>query len=107
MIHFYRWLTSYLFQKNMLCPKNFKNKTEFVQKFQPDLNCLVVCAWGDQGAAGRDLEGKIIDISAYKPTSGVIDTIGAGDTFNATVVACLSQGKNLAQSLDIGCKVAE
>ena len=37
---------------------------------------------------------------------GVIDTIGAGDTFNATVVACLSQDKNLAQALDIGCKVA-
>lgn len=37
---------------------------------------------------------------------GVIDTIGAGDTFNATVVACLSQGKTLTQSLDTGCKVA-
>ena len=45
-------------------------KTEFVQKSQPDLKCLVICAWGDQGAAGRDLEGKIIEISAYKPTSG-------------------------------------
>ena len=56
--------------KEYALSKNFQNKTEFVQKFQPDLKCLVICAWGDQGAAGRDLEGKIIDISAYKPTSG-------------------------------------
>ena len=45
-------------------------------------------------------------LGLYYFNLGVIDTIGAGDTFNATVVACLSQGKNLAQSLDIGCKVA-
>ena len=56
--------------KEYALSQNFKNKTEFVQKFQPDLKCLVICAWGDQGAAGRDLEGKIVEISAYKPTSG-------------------------------------
>ena len=31
---------------------------------------MVICAWGDLGAAGRDLEGKMIDIPAYKPASG-------------------------------------
>ena len=117
--------------KEYALSKGFENKSELVKGFHPDLKCLVICAWGDQGASGRDLNGQIIEIPASKPPSGknrtnrtvisnhkhifthsyslvlgVIDTIGAGDTFNATVVACLSQGKNLTESLDTGCKVA-
>ena len=35
-----------------------------------------------------------------------MDTIGAGDTFNATVIASLSLGHSLKEALTIGCKVA-
>ena len=71
-----------------------------------ELSCIVICAWGDKGAAARDVNGDIIKVGAFHPPNGVIDTIGAGDTFNATVVACLSQEKSLKTALKTACNVA-
>ena len=38
-------------------------------------------------------------------TGGVVDTLGAGDTFNAAVIGCLAAGLGLAESVDTGCRV--
>ena len=38
--------------------------------------------------------------------SGVVDTIGAGDTFVAAAVTSLSKGLDLRTALDYGCRVA-
>lgn len=44
---------------------------------------------------------------AVQPSSGsVVDTIGAGDTFIAVVVACLAYGQTLSDSVKAGCRVA-
>ena len=89
----------------------FKSKLDLVQglerqkKLKSDLR--IICAWGEEGAAGKDSDGSIIDVSAFQPPNGVvIDTIGAGDTFNAAVVSCLSQHKSLKEALTVGCQVA-
>ena len=88
----------------------FKSKLALVEglgtlkKLKTELK--IICAWGEEGAAGRDSDGTIIDVPAHKPPNGVIDTIGAGDTFNASVVSCLSQKKSLKEALTVGCKVA-
>ena len=88
----------------------FKSKLALVEglgimkKLKTDLQ--IICAWGEEGAAGKDSDGTIIDVPAHKPPNGVIDTIGAGDTFNASVVSCLSQKKSLKEALTVGCKVA-
>lgn len=89
----------------------FKSKLDLVQgleskkKLKSDLR--IICAWGEEGAAGKDSDGSIIDVPAFQPPNGdVIDTIGAGDTFNATVVSCLSQHKSLKEALTVGCQVA-
>ena len=88
----------------------FNSKLDLVQNLGKvknlKSNLQIICAWGESGAAGKDFDGKIYDIPVYNPPNGVKDTIGAGDTFNATVVACLSQKKSLKQSLTIGCRVA-
>ncbi|XP_026969403.1 ketohexokinase isoform X5 [Sagmatias obliquidens] len=36
----------------------------------------------------------------------VVDTLGAGDTFNASVIFSLSQGKSMQEALSFGCQVA-
>ena len=67
----------------------------------------VVCPWGDKGAAGIDSEGTIFRVPAYPPPGGVIDTIGAGDTFVAATIASLSLGcLSFQQAVESGCKVA-
>ena len=86
--------------------QGFSNMTDLVTNFHPELKIVIICPWGDQGAAARDSDGKIIHVTAFVPPHGVVDTIGAGDTFNATVVACLSQDQDLKTALVTGCKVA-
>lgn len=36
-----------------------------------------------------------------------MDTLGAGDTFNAGLIYSLSSGKKLDEALSIACKIAE
>jgi len=36
----------------------------------------------------------------------VVDTVGAGDTFIAAVIACLADEKPLSVALEAGCRVA-
>jgi sugar/nucleoside kinase (ribokinase family) len=40
------------------------------------------------------------------PVERVVDTTGAGDTFNAAVVAALAAGSSVARALADGCAVA-
>ena len=57
--------------KEYALSKGFQNKSELVKGYHTNLKCLVICAWGDQGASGRDLNGQIVEIPAYKPPSGI------------------------------------
>ncbi len=43
--------------------------------------------------------------AAYSPPL-IVDTLGAGDTFNAGIIHSLSIGKNLQESLNFACKIA-
>ena len=43
------------------------------------------CTWGVEGAVSLDREGRFTSQEAYIPPS-VVDTLGAGDTFNAGVI---------------------
>uniref|UniRef100_A0A1B6M8E5 Carbohydrate kinase PfkB domain-containing protein n=1 Tax=Graphocephala atropunctata TaxID=36148 RepID=A0A1B6M8E5_9HEMI len=65
----------------------------------------VVVAWGEAGAVGRTAGGEVVK-SAALPPPAVVDTLGAGDTFLAATVVCLSQGCDLQQSITAGCRVA-
>ena len=65
----------------------------------------VVVAWGEQGAACHSPDHGLVTCDAHPPPGGVLDTLGAGDTFNAATIGCLASGLSLAQSVEIGCKV--
>ncbi|XP_033110695.1 ketohexokinase-like [Anneissia japonica] len=66
---------------------------------------ILICAWGDKGACGRDADGAIFHAPAFPPER-VVDTLGAGDTFNAGVIWALNRGKQLSDALNIGCEIA-
>lgn len=40
------------------------------------------------------------------PPDSLVDTVGAGDTFNAATILALSEGKTLHEAIVFGCKVA-
>ncbi|AYG64662.1 MULTISPECIES: PfkB family carbohydrate kinase [unclassified Rhizobium] len=65
---------------------------------------IFVVKRGPEGAIAIDANGSVI--SAGAPRVTVVDTIGAGDVFNAGFLAALARGEPLAACLSAGTAVA-
>lgn len=76
---------------------------------------IVVCSLGDQGAIAR--RGDICWSSPAFPPAAVVDTVGAGDTFNAALIQSLfaarREGVDIAEDAQVvetalreACRVA-
>nr|XP_055183057.1 ketohexokinase isoform X3 [Nyctereutes procyonoides] len=65
----------------------------------------LICAWAEEGADALGPDGRLLHSDAFSPPR-VVDTLGAGDTFNASVIFSLSQGKTMQEALRFGCQVA-
>jgi len=76
----------------------------FMKLIRPDAG--VVVAWGDKGAAAFHPDTGPVSSPAEPPQGGVVDTLGAGDTFNAAVLGCLAAGLPLDVAVGAGCRVA-
>lgn len=97
-------------EAGMLFSEDYSDKTpEEMMKILPekaklaDIPCMVVTMGGD-GAVYSSLEGE----SGFCPAQkvDVIDTTGAGDSFFAGIAIGLTYGKTLAQSCEIGTRLA-
>lgn len=65
----------------------------------------LVCAWGEQGAWARAPQGAEYHASAVAPAQ-LVDTLGAGDTFNAGIIAARLAGADLDEALGRACALA-
>lgn len=65
---------------------------------------IVVVKRGPDGAIAIGPDGVLVSVAA--PVVKVVDTIGAGDVFNAAFLAALADGKSLAACLRAGTEVA-
>lgn len=68
-------------------------------------SATLFCTWGEQGATALLSNGKLIHASAL-PVHDVVDTVGAGDTFIAGIIFCLSRKLNTLTALKFACEVA-
>lgn len=66
---------------------------------------LATCTWGEQGAWAVDHDGRILHAAAT-PLDSVVDTLGAGDVFNAAMVYALSGGRSVEQALQAAVDLA-
>ncbi|MCF6210558.1 MAG: PfkB family carbohydrate kinase [Gammaproteobacteria bacterium] len=64
-----------------------------------------VCSWGEHGAYGLAPDSELFHSPAFTPPK-VIDTLGAGDTFNAGLIHARLAGQGLTDSLRSACRLA-
>ncbi|MEN8215210.1 MAG: ketohexokinase [Pseudomonadota bacterium] len=65
----------------------------------------LICAWGEHGAYALETDGSLWHSPAYPPPQ-VVDTLGAGDTFNAGIIDSLCRQQDLATALSHACRLA-
>lgn len=66
---------------------------------------MATCTWGAGGAWAIDRDGRTLHAPA-PPLSTVIDTIGAGDVFNAALIHALNAGKTPEAALSLAVGLA-
>ena len=66
---------------------------------------MLVLPWGEQGAWALTRSGELLHNPAFPPTS-VLDTLAAGDTFNAGLIHAMLSGRSLADALSDACALA-
>jgi len=66
---------------------------------------LATCTWAAKGAWAIDHDGRLLHAAA-PPLESVVDTLGAGDVFNAAMVHALSSGLTVEQALQAAVVLA-
>lgn len=96
----------------LLCSKAFARHNGFDEPYaflerqhQQAPGADVVLAWGDAGAYGVDAAGRTFENPAYAPLH-VVDTLGAGDVFNAAVIDAYVRRLGMSVALEAGCRRA-
>lgn len=66
---------------------------------------VLTCTWGEQGGWALDAGGALRHCPAFAPDR-VVDTVGAGDVFNAGMIAGLLSGSATADALAAATQLA-
>lgn len=66
----------------------------------------LICPWGVEGVVAIDNETDTFFSAPAQPPAKVMDSLGAGDVFIASVIHSLCGGKSLQDSIEFGCRIA-
>lgn len=87
--------------------KGYQQADYFLQAMhQLAPNARIFCGWGEVGAYAID-SSKQVHFVAASDNITAIDTLGAGDTFNAGVIDALIRGHSTVEALTLATRLAE
>lgn len=85
-----------MFSRQYALAQGYQTASQLLQSL-PD-NYTATCTWGEQGTWYME-HGLMSHCTAFAPAQ-IVDTLGAGDTFNAGLIDGLLRGNNLSQAVE-------
>ncbi|OUR64708.1 ketohexokinase [Methylophaga sp. 42_25_T18] len=91
-----------MFSQQYALAKGYETASALLQALPTTISAS--CTWGELGAWAIN-NANIVSSPAYPPAN-IVDTLGAGDTFNAGLISALLQQKTIKQALTQACQLA-
>lgn len=95
--------TVLMFSQQYAEAKGFSNAASLLSSLTA--NRVASCTWGKDGAWATNQQRTIFHSEAFEPEQ-VIDTLGAGDTFNAGFIHQLVNNAEIQSALTYACRLA-
>jgi ketohexokinase len=94
-----------LFSKAVARHHGFTAQQLLTETKQLAANADIVCALGEKGAVALSRYGETVRSDAFS-TQSLVDTLAAGDVFNAGMIDAFLRGTPLAAALRFACQLA-
>jgi len=95
-----------LFSREYALSNGFTDALTFLSAMAPIAKGVdLICTWENKGAAARTASGETFFSDALQ-VSTIVDTLGAGDTFNAGIIDALLRGLELYEALEAANRLA-
>jgi ketohexokinase len=95
-----------LFSRDYAEQQGAKSGEAFLQQTaERKFKAMLTCSWGDNGAYAMGCNSALYHSPAHNPAK-VIDTLGAGDVFNAGIIDQLVKGESLKKALSAATRLA-